>query len=267
MRRTGAMMPRRKSKMARVLTLCAIFTLLGSLLFSGLYAMMSGYSSVIDANEIEMIQLNPPKSGDQTAVVHTTAGDMTFLLYPEQCPKTVENFIALAQNGDYNDSFVFLVEPDVFFEAGAPNADGSLNEGDADKPSERIPRELSAKLWPLRGALCAATTSADAGFWKTLFGKQEYFTGSRFLVVDTVEMTEELQQGMRENQQLSAVADAFIEKGGIPNFSMQMTVFGQLIDGFDILDAITGAEVTGEHGETRPKEEIRVKSVETSSIP
>ncbi|MBQ3940319.1 MAG: peptidylprolyl isomerase [Oscillospiraceae bacterium] len=267
MRRTGALMPQRKSKMVRVLTLCAVFTLVGSLLFSGLYAMMSGYSSVIDAKDIEMIQLDPPKSGDETAVVRTTAGDMTFLLYPAQCPKTVENFKALAADGTYDDSFVFAVEPDVYFEAGTPNADGSLAEGEDAKSSERIPRELSAKLWPLRGALCAVTSAADAGFLKTLTGKQEYFTGRRFLVVDTVEMTEELQKGLRENEQLSAVADAFIEKGGVPNFSMQMTVFGQLIDGFDVLDAITGAEVEGETGETRPKDEIRIKSVEISTVP
>ena len=46
-----------------------------------------------------------------------------------------------------------------------------------------------------------------------------------------------------------------------------MTVFGQLIDGFDVLDAITGAEVEGETGETRPKDEIRIKSVEISTVP
>ena len=267
MRRTGTLRPPRKNRIVKILSLCLIITLLGSVLFSVLYSSLSSHSSVIRAEDVALIQLDPPESGDETAVIHTTAGDMTFLLYPGECPEAVANFKALAESGAYDGTYVFGVEPGIFFEGGAPNADGSLNEGGAEKPSEHITRELSAKLWPLRGALCAMTTSADTGFWKTLFGKQQYYTGSRFLVVDTVEMTEEMQSGLRENEELSAVAEAFIGNGGVPNFSMQMTVFGQMIDGFEVLDAITDAEVTGTEGETRPKEEIRIQSVEIATVP
>ncbi|KAL7672713.1 hypothetical protein ACOME3_007594 [Neoechinorhynchus agilis] len=37
------------------------------------------------------------------AVIHTTLGDIAVLLYPEQCPKTVENFCSLAQTNYYID--------------------------------------------------------------------------------------------------------------------------------------------------------------------
>ncbi|MBQ5334992.1 MAG: peptidylprolyl isomerase [Oscillospiraceae bacterium] len=267
MRLTGSAAPKGKKRIVKILTICAVFTLLGSLLFSGVYSAMSGYSSVIDADDVEMIQLEPPKSGDDAAVIRTTAGDLTFVLYPSVCPEAVANFKNLAETGYYDNSYVFSVVPDVYFEAGSPNADGSLKESDLSKPCERIPREASAKLWPLRGALCAPTTTADTGFFKSLFGKQSFYNGSRFLVADTVEMTEEMQSGLRENQKLSAVADAFIEHGGIPNFSMQMTVFGQLTDGFDVLDAITGSETVSEGEISRPKDEIRILSVEITQIP
>lgn len=259
--------PTGKKRIVKILSICAVFTLLGSLLFSGVYAAMSNYSSVIDLNDVEIIQLDPPKSGDETAVIHTDLGDMTFLLFPSICPETVANFKSLAESGFYDNSYVFSVIPGVYFEGGSQNADGALSEADAAKPTERIPREASAKLWPLRGALCAPTVTADSGFFKALFGKREFYSGSRFLVADTVEMTEEMQNGLRENKQLSAVADAFIENGGIPNFSMQMTVFGQLTEGFDVLDKITGVEVVTEDELSRPKEEIRIKSVEITQIP
>ena len=253
---------RKRARIIKTLTICAVFTLLSSLLFSLLYSVTSGYSSVVDLDAVEMIQLEPQKDSDILAVMHTTAGDMTYILYPQECPQTVENFITLAESGHYNSTAVFRVEQDVFFAAGAPNEDGSLNEGDADKPCENIPRELSPKLWPLRGALCALTTRADAGFFRTLFGKQRYYSGSRFLVADTVEMTEEMQEGITSSEKMKVVGDAFLEKGGIPNYSQQIAVFGQLCEGFEVLDAITGTELTGEQGAMRPKEEIRITSIE-----
>ena len=267
MKLTGKGARQGNPRLVKALTFCFVFGLVASLLISGWFGMTSQYSAVLRAEDIALIQLDAPQPGQPTAVLHTTLGDLTFLLYPEQCPKTVENFRSLVESGYYNGTYVFRVEPDIFFEAGAPNADGSLNS-DADSAHEHIDRELSPKLWPLRGALCAVTASADAGFFRTLTGSQRYYTGSRFLVVDTVEMNEEMQSGLHENETLSAVADAFIERGGIPNYSQQMTVFGQLIDGFDVLDAITSAEVTAEDGETwAPKSDILIESAEFSAVP
>ena len=255
-------MSKRRARIIKTLSICAVFTLLSSLLFSTWYSMTSGYSAVVDLDQVEMIQLEPKKDSDTLAVMHTTAGDMTYILYPQEAPQTVQSFIELAESGYYNGTVVFRVEKDVFFAAGAPNADGSLNPGDADKPSENIPRELSPKLWPLRGALCALTSRADAGFFRTLFGKQRYYSGSRFLVADTVEMTQEMEEGLRSSEKMKIVADAFLEKGGIPNYSQQIAVFGQLCEGFDILDSITGADLTGEEGAMRPKEDIIITAID-----
>ena len=36
------------------------------------------------------------------AVIHTTLGDITIRLYPDECPKTVENFCTHAKNNYYN---------------------------------------------------------------------------------------------------------------------------------------------------------------------
>lgn len=250
------------------LLLCTTFTLLLSLAFGLWFSMTRGYSAVVTPENIAMIQLDAPQAGDPVAVMHTDAGDMAFLLYPEEAPQTVENFCTLAKQGYYDGSYVFRVEPDIFFSAGAPNADGTVPDPDA--ASERVPRELSAKLWPLRGALCALTTKTEAGFFRTLTGKQRYYSGSRFLVADTIEMTDEIREGLlsqNENETQNLVANAFLEKGGIPNYSQQIAVFGQLIDGYDILDAITSSELTGTENAMRPKEDIRILSIEITEYP
>jgi peptidyl-prolyl cis-trans isomerase B (cyclophilin B) len=256
-----------RKALVRGLLLCCAFTLLLSLAFSLWFSMTRNVSSVINPEDIEMIQLEEPKTGDQIAVMHTDAGDMTYVLYPDYAPETVANFCKLAESGYYDGSYVFRVEPEIFFSAGAPNSDGTVPNPDAD--SERIPRELSAKLWPLRGALCALTTKADAGFFRTLTGRQRYYTGSRFLVADTIEMTDEIREGLlsqTDNESQDLVANAFLEKGGIPNYSQQIAVFGQLIEGYDILDSITGSELTGSENAMRPKDDIRILSIEIGTF-
>ena len=248
------------------LLLATTFTLLLSLAFALWFSMTRNYTAVIQPEDIEMIQLDEPQEGAPVAIMHTDAGDLTFVLYPEQCPQTVANFTSLAESGYYDGSYVFRVEPEIFFSAGAPNQDGTVPNPDAD--SEKVPQELSAKLWPLRGALCALTTKANAGFFRTMVGKQEYFTGSRFLVADTIEMTDEIREGLlsqSDNETQDLVANAFLEKGGIPNYSQQITVFGQLIDGYDILDAITSGEVSGTENAMRPTEDIRISSIEITA--
>ncbi len=40
------------------------------------------------------------------AVMHTTKGDITLKLFPEECPKTIENFSTHAKNG-YYDGIIF----------------------------------------------------------------------------------------------------------------------------------------------------------------
>lgn len=256
--------PGRKTKpLVKGLMACCIFTLLLSLLCSAWFSMTSNYSAMIHVEDIELIQFDAPEKGDTIAVIHTTAGDMTYRLFPEQCPETVRSFTALAENGAYNDTFVFRVEPEIFFSAGAADTDGNVKNADAE--CERIPQELSPKLWPFRGSLCALTTTTDSGFFKTLLGKQKTFTGSRFLVADTIEMTDEIKEGLvndESNEGQKLIGNAFIEHGGIPNYSQQITVFGQLIEGSEILDAITSAEVTGEENAKRPVQEIRITSIE-----
>ena len=40
------------------------------------------------------------------AVIHTTKGDITIKLFPDECPKTVENFTTHARTG-YYDGIIF----------------------------------------------------------------------------------------------------------------------------------------------------------------
>ena len=257
-----------KSKMVKGLMIVGTITLLSSFGL-GLWSSLTGnYTAVLDYNEIELLQLEAPSAGMPCATVHTTAGDMQFTLYPEQCPETVANFRRLAESGYYDNTYVYETAPEVFFAAGSKELSPELPEDWATRPEEHVPQELSPKLWPLRGALCALPTGTEGGFWKILTKTQDYFSGSRFLVCNSIEMTDEIQEGLRagDNEAMQRIAEAFIEHGGIPNYAQQMTVFGQMTEGFEVLDAITSAEVTGEQDATRPKEDILITSVEIGTV-
>ena len=266
---TASRPPQQKSKLVKGLLIVFTLTLISSFGMALLSNLTGGFSAVIDSKEVELIQLEKPESGTPLAVMHTTAGDMTYALYPEQCPQTVAAFCQRAEAGYYNDTYVFRVEPQIFFSGGGKNPGGTLSEADAADPGERIPQELSPKLWPLRGALCALDTKSEGGFWKTLTKTRDTLTGSRFLVVDSIEMTDEICAGLRsvDDEAMQRVAEALIEHGGIPNYSQQITIFGQLQEGFDVLDAITGAKLTGEGEEKRPAEDIRITGIEITKVP
>ena len=275
MRITGPGARPEKPKVVKGLLIVLTITMLSSFGL-GLWAnLTSDYKTVLNYEDIELMQLESPQSGAKAAVVHTSLGDMQFTLYPEECPQTVESFCKLAESGYYDNTYVFELAPSVFFAGGAATPQGDLPAGAAGSAQEHIPQELSPKLWPFRGALCAMQTANEGGFWKTLTQTRDTFTGSRFLVCNSIEMNEEIQEGLRsvENEAMKRVGEAFIEHGGIPNYAQQLTVFGQLTDGFDVLDTITAAEVgPGEDAGdgvtiTRPKDEICILSVEIVTVP
>ena len=58
------------------------------------------------------------------------------------------------------------------------------------------------------------------------------------------------------------IIDKYLEDGGIPAFDLQFTVFGQVIDGFNVIDKIASAE-TSQEEETmdRPLTDIKINGI------
>lgn len=222
-----------------------------------------GYTYV-DVNTMELVQLEEPEEGDPVAVINTTYGEFRAVLYPEYAPQTVENFIALAKSGYYDDTYVFEQKQDVYAAAGAPYADGSLEDGGGT--NERVPAELHQNLWPFRGALCVMNTAVEGGFFDRLFKNTQTFTGSRFMILGSVDFSdEEFVTQFREASGSEELADAFIERGGVPNFAQQMTIFAQTYEGIEVVEEICAAavqEATNAAGYTPPAEECKIISIE-----
>lgn len=63
------------------------------------------------------------------AVVHTSHGAMEIELYPDDAPKTVDNFVRLARDGFYDGLVFHRVIPDFMIQGGDPTGTGSGGPG------------------------------------------------------------------------------------------------------------------------------------------
>ncbi|KAJ6386186.1 hypothetical protein OIU77_029202 [Salix suchowensis] len=60
-----------------------------------------------------------------TVILHTTMGDVHMKLYPEECPKTVENFTTHCRNGYYDNLIFHRVIKGFMIQTGDPMGDGT----------------------------------------------------------------------------------------------------------------------------------------------
>lgn len=218
----------------------------------------------IDPETMQLIQLEEPKAGDPIAIVDTTLGEFRFVLYPEQSPNAVKNFVELAESGYYTNTYVFNSDSGAYSAAGSKLKNGEMPEG-YDVSRELVERELHQDLWPFRGAICSMTTTIDRSFGERIFGGGTYYNGSRFAIVNSIEFTDEIKKELMDSSQDKDLGQAFIDKGGIPNFSQQLTVIGQTYQGLDVVEALANLESENNGTYMLPKEDIMINSVTIST--
>jgi cyclophilin family peptidyl-prolyl cis-trans isomerase len=64
-----------------------------------------------------------------TATLHTSEGDVQLELFPDDAPKTVENFTKLAADGFYDGLIFHRVIPDFMIQGGCPLGTGTGGPG------------------------------------------------------------------------------------------------------------------------------------------
>lgn len=64
----------------------------------------------------------------ETAIMHTSMGDIHIKLFPKQCPKSVENFVTHSRNGYYNGHIFHRVIRRFMIQTGDPTGTGTGGE-------------------------------------------------------------------------------------------------------------------------------------------
>lgn len=200
--------------------------------------LFSGCGKSIDPSTIEYIQLEQPKEGEDIAIVDTSMGEITVLLYTDEVPEIVQNFKDLVNRGFYDGQVVFHVEPAAGAVAtGSSTPDGNGGDSNTGKPKKA---EYSSNLWPFSGSV--AMLCYEAG---SIFHKTNYYD-SRFFFIGDIPVQDELVSEMEQYNFPAMMKNTFIQYGGVPQFGQYHSVFGKIISGMDVVDAILDLPLTYE---------------------
>jgi len=192
-----------------------------------------------------MNQLDKPAQGDPIAVMHTTMGDISIRFFPEQAPKTVENFTTHAKNGYYDGLKFHRVIQDFMIQGGDPAGTGC---GGESIWGSSFQDEFHPDLHNLRGALCMANAGPNTN-------------GSQFFIVQAKTVDERLLEQMRQmaDSYPQTVVDNYAKVGGTPHLDYRHSVFGQVFDGMDVVDAIAAVK-TDSHD--APATDVKIISID-----
>ncbi len=164
-----------------------------------------------------------PKGKDQLITISTPQGDLRLLLF-DDTPRHKENFLKLAKDGFYDGTTFHRVIDGFMIQGGDPNTkdEDPSNDGGGN-PGYTIPAEILPKYKHQRGAVAAARMGDQVN-------PQKASSGSQFYIVEN--------------------------HNGTPQLDEAYTVFGQVIDGLDVIDKIAEQP---KDGRNRPLSDIRMK--------
>ncbi len=207
----------------------------------------SGENTTLSNDPADYPQLHTEVAENEKLVtMKTSMGDIKIKLFPEQAPKTVENFITHSKNGYYEGVTFHRVINDFMIQGGDPQGTGAGGESIWGEPFED---EFSTELFNLRGALSMANAGPNTN-------------GSQFFIVQKGPFTEEEAQSLKGQLQDAGfpepIINAYMEQGGTPSLDFKHTVFGHVIEGMDIVDQIANVE-TGAND--KPVEDVVIESI------
>jgi peptidyl-prolyl cis-trans isomerase B (cyclophilin B) len=188
-----------------------------------------------------------------TVLIETSKGKMKCILY-EQTPMHADNFIDLVNEGKYNGVLFHRVIKDFMIQSGdldSKNAAKGIALGSGG-PGYRVPAEFHPDLYHKKGALAAARQGD-----KTNPNRES--NGSQFYIVQgEVFSDEQLDQMESSGAHIKFTAEQrmfYKTLGGTPHLDYGYTVFGEVIEGMEVIDAIA-SEPTDERG--RPLEDVKI---------
>ena len=230
-------------------------------------------------------QLESPDEGEEIAILHTSMGDISMRFFPEAAPKTVENFLTHAKNGYYDGLTFHRVINDFMIQGGDPKGNGTGGESVSGGTFED---EFSNKLFNIRGSVAMANSGKDtngsqffinqaktADFasseanWESLYKAicqyQDEGQLDAFLAMYSQQYIAFLNTDLVSDE----VKQLYAKQGGNPTLDGAFnaldrghTVFAQVFDGMDVVDAIAAVATDDSN---KPLEEVRIESVEVTT--
>lgn len=175
-------------------------------------------------------------NSEQLIKISTLHGNMIIKLYNET-PQHRDNMIKLIKDKFYDGQLFHRVIKDFMIQGGDPQS------VDADKgqrlgtggPGYTIPAEFNSALFHKKGALAAARMGDSVNPDKASSGSQFYVVKGKVYSEDMLKMME---QGRSQAFSPEAI-EAYTTVGGTPHLDGGYTVFGEVIQGMEVIDIIS----------------------------
>ena len=189
--------------------------------------------------------------------IETTAGNIRVAL-SEDTPMHSKNFLKLAREGYYDGTLFHRCIKDFMIQGGDPdsrNAEPGKLLGDGG-PGYTIPAEFCLPyLYHWRGALAAAREPDDVNPEMESSGSQFYIVyGKKQAAADMKKVRAMLEE--KGIELTSQMIDDYYMRGGTPYLDGQYTVFGEVIEGMEVVKAIQNVETDKNN---RPLEDVLIK--------
>lgn len=186
--------------------------------------------------------------------LETTLGTMTLKLY-DLTPKHRDNFIKLAEENYYDGILFHRVIDGFMIQGGDPNSKGAgagarLGSGG---PGYQVDAEFNESLHHFKGTLAAARQG-------DFVNPQKMSSGSQFYIVDGKEVTEDMLNRMEAQKGITyskEARDRYIKDGGTPFLDQEYTIFGEIVEGMDVIAKIAKVKTDGAD---RPMENVMIIS-------
>lgn len=197
------------------------------------------------------LQVSWAQKKDTLVLIQTDYGNMLFILY-QQTPKHRANFIKLVKEKFYDGLLFHRVIKDFMIQGGDPNSRNAspgelLGMGDL---GYRIEAEFHPELFHKRGALAAARDN----------NPQKASSSCQFYIVQGRTFSDEELNALSSQIRVNFPIEHrkfYKTKGGTPHLDQNYTVFGEMLEGFEVLEKIV-AEPTDPNN--RPLKDIRMKA-------
>jgi len=174
-----------------------------------------------ETEKVPQVQPEPKPQGTPHAVFVTDKGKIVIKLLPDIAPKTVEAIIGLVKSGFYVKTKFHRVMPGTMIQGGDPNSKDNDPYNDGQGNSgNMLPAEFSSRKFD-RGVVAMARQESDPD---------------------------------------SASSQFFIVLKRMSHWDKQYTVFGEVVEGLDVVEKISRAKLSKEPRlKSWPVENIRIR--------
>lgn len=185
---------------------------------------------------------NEVAANERLVEMETSMGNIKIKLFPEYAPKAVENLVKHSEQGYYNGLIFHRVIKNFMIQGGDPNGNGTGGESIYGAPFKD---EISKNLFNIRGALAMANSGPNTN-------------GSQFFIVQNPSLDPSMKAQVEKAGYPKEIVNAYERNGGSPWLDGGYTVFGQVIDGMDVVDKIAATPVDGKD---KPEKDVVIKTI------